>query len=75
MRTVVKKVGNWEFIKDTYMGVTNIVNKDIKYQSLANTGWEAIEEIKSVEAMSDAEFVEHCEENYSESKIVNIAIR
>ena len=74
MHKVIRKVGNWEFIKDEFMGVTNFVNKDIKYQSLANTGYEAIEEMGLINKMSDAEFIEYAEDNKSESELINISI-
>ena len=61
----IRKVGDWEFVKDDLMKVTTFINETIDFVSLWNTGSEAEEEIEMVNKMTDSEFIE-----YAESKTI-----
>lgn len=71
MKTL-RKVKNWEFVKDELMGTTTIINEKINFIRLWNTGSDAQEEIDNVQAMTDIEFIEYCIESIPTTFVVRI---
>lgn len=63
MTTIIRKAGGWEFIKDSFMGVTAFYNSELNIQSNWNTGNDAVEEIVKVEKMTDSEFKEYADKS------------
>jgi len=57
--TTLRKVDNWEYIKDDFMNVTAFINETIGFVSNWNTGYEAEEEEELISLMNDEEFLEY----------------